>query len=89
MMGNEAYATVNMSNMELLNDGVDILREKFGDVKTEAFISLIIRERFDYTQWRRRFFGDKSVKEINADAVAYATEHPFVPNKELTPVKRS
>ena len=88
-MGNEAYATVNMSNMELLNDGVDILREKFGDVKTEAFISLIIRERFDYTQWRRRFFGDKSVKEINADAVAYATEHPFVPNKELTPVKRS
>ena len=69
-MGNEAYATVDMSNMELLNDGVDILRKNFGDVKTEAFISLIIREKFDYTQWRRRFFGDRSVKEINAEAVA-------------------
>lgn len=87
-MGNEAYATVDMSNMELLNDGVDILRKNFGDVKTEAFISLIIREKFDYTQWRRRFFGDRSVKEINAEAVAYATEHPFVPKKELAPVKR-
>ena len=87
-MGSKAYATVNMSNMELLNDGVDILRKNFGDIKTEAFISLIIREKFDYTQWRRRFFGDKSVKEINADAIAYVSEHPFVPKKEMSPVKR-
>ena len=88
MVGNEVYTTVDMSNTELLNDGVDILRKSFGDVKTEAFISLIIRERFDYTQWRRRFFGDQSVKEINADAVAYVTEHPFTTQKELAPVKR-
>ncbi|MBR1634588.1 MAG: hypothetical protein IJ682_05930 [Lachnospiraceae bacterium] len=87
-MTSDAIALNDMSSIELLNDGVDILRKNFGDVKTEAFISLIIREKFDYTQWRRRFFGDKSVKEINADAVAYATEHPFVPKKELAPVKR-
>ena len=32
-MGSKAYATVNMSNMELLNDGVDILRKNFGDIR--------------------------------------------------------
>lgn len=87
-MTSGVFATEDVSNMELLSDGVDILRKNFGDVKTEAFISLILREKFDYTRWRRKFFGSKSVKEINADAVAYANEHPFVPRKNLAPVKR-
>ena len=38
MMGDEAYATVNMSNMELLNDGVDILRKNFGDVDRKSVV---------------------------------------------------
>ena len=87
-MMSDAYTTVDMSNMELLNEGVELLRRSFGDVKTEMFISIISRERFDYTKWRRSFFGDKSVHEINAEAVQYASEHPFIPKRELFPVKR-
>ena len=52
MIETTAYTT-NMNQTEILNDGVDWLRQKFGDVGTELFISLIIREKFDYTRWRR------------------------------------
>ena len=64
MIDSGAYTT-NMNQAEILNDGVDWLRQKFGDVGTELFISLIIREKFDYTRWRRQFFGNKTVSEIN------------------------
>lgn len=87
-MMNSTSAMADMSSMEILNDGVELLRKNFGDVKTEMFISIICRERFDYTKWRRRFFEGKSVHEINDEAVKYASEHPFEPQKDLLPVKR-
>ncbi|MBE5789081.1 MAG: hypothetical protein E7325_05420 [Clostridiales bacterium] len=77
-----------MNQNEHLNDGVDWLRQKFGDVGTELFISLIIREKFDYTKWRRRFFDDKSVNEINDDAAEYSRNHPFMPQKPQARIKR-
>ena len=79
--------TTNMNQTELLNDGVDWLRQKFGDVGTEMFISLVIREKFDYTRWRRQFFGDKPVNEINEEAAVYARNHPFKPQKPQVPIK--
>ena len=63
-------------------------RQKFGDVGTELFISLVIREKFDYTRWRRQFFGDKSVNEINEEAAVYARNHPFKPQKPQVPIQR-
>ena len=76
MIETGAYTT-NMNQAELLNDGVDWLRQKFGDVGTELFIYLVIREKFDYTRWRRQFFGDKSVNEINEEAADYSRNDPF------------
>ena len=81
------YAT-DVNQTEILNDGVDWLRQKFGDVGTELFISLIIREKFDYTKWRRQFFGDKTVSEINEEAADYSHNHPFKPQKVQVPIKR-
>ena len=80
--------TDNTNQTEILNDGVNWLRQKFGDVGTELFISLIIREKFDYTRWRRQFFGDKTVSEINEEAAEYSRNHPFKPQKPLTSIKR-
>ena len=68
MMTKTNTYTTDMNQTEILNDVVDWLRQKFGDVGTELFISLIIREKFDYTKWRRQFFGDKTVSEINEEA---------------------
>ena len=73
---------------EILNDGVEWLRQKFGDVGTELFISLVIREKFDYTKWRRQFFGEKTVSEINEDAAEYSRNHPFIPQKPQLPIQR-
>ena len=80
--------TTNMNRTEILNDGVAWLRQKFGDVGTELFISLIIREKFDYTRWRKNFFGDKSVSEINEEAAEYSRNHPFKPQKAQVAVQR-
>ena len=52
--------------------GMNGLLEQLGVVETEKFISILIRERFDYTQWRRTYFGDASVQEINKEAASYA-----------------
>ena len=87
MIETGAYTT-NMNQTELLNDGVEWLRQKFGDVGTELFISLIIREKFDYTKWRRQFYGDKTVSEINEEAADYSRNHPFKPQKPQVPMKR-
>ena len=87
MIDTGAY-TANMSQAEILNNGVDWLRQKFGDVGTELFISLLIREKFDYTRWRRQFFGDKTVSEISEEAAEYSRNHPFKPQKPQVPIKR-
>ena len=87
MIETNAY-TADMNQTEILNDGVDWLRQKFGDVGTELFISLIIREKFDYTKWRKQFFGDKTVSEINEEAAEYSRNHPFTPQKAQIPIKR-
>ena len=87
MIDTDAYTT-NMNQTEILNDGVDWLRQKFGDVGTELFISLIIREKFDYTRWRKQFFGDRTVNEINEEAANYSRNHPFKPQKPQVPINR-
>jgi len=42
-----------------------------GEVQAEKFISLIMREPFNYTEWQRDLWKDKSVEEISK----MATEH--------------
>lgn len=88
-MSDTGMTVASESTTEILNDGVDWLRQKFGDVGTELFISLVIREKFDYTKWRRKFFGDMSVKEINDAAAEYARKHPFVPKRTQVPIDRA
>lgn len=47
-----------------------------GEVNVEKCISLIIREPFDYTNWRKTLFKDKSVKELSSDAMKYSVFLP-------------
>jgi hypothetical protein len=53
------------AEMTLRNEGMQILINKLGRVEAERFISLIIREPFDYTEWQRNLFNDISVKELS------------------------
>lgn len=63
--------------VEVMERGMQCLIEGLGYIEAEQFISLVNRERFDYTEWRKRYFGSMSAEEFNNAAVQYAQEHPF------------
>ncbi len=48
-----------------------------GIVETERFISLLIREKADYTKWRRRYFDGVSSDDFHEAAVAYEKNDPL------------
>ncbi|MDI9476328.1 MAG: hypothetical protein WBI21_04575 [Natronincolaceae bacterium] len=52
-------------------EGMNILIEKLGKVDAERFISLIIREPFDYTKWQNGLFEDLTVRELSEKATEY------------------
>jgi hypothetical protein len=53
------------AEMALRSEGMKVLVNGLGRVEAERFISLIIREPFDYTEWQRTLFNDMSVKELS------------------------
>ncbi len=58
-----------MTNSVLISTGMKVLIENLGDVNAEKFISLIIRETFDYTKWQRDLFGEMSIEEVSNEAM--------------------
>ncbi len=69
------------NTLEIMELGMNCLLEHLGTTNTEIFISALIREKFDYTEWRKNFFGDASVHEINSAAVQYVKNYPFQPTR--------
>ena len=53
-----------MNDAVLGQNAMRCLIDNFGVVQTERFISLVIREPFDYTKWQRDLFNDMSVDDI-------------------------
>ena len=65
------------SDIEVMDRGISCLINGLGTVDTERFVSLLVRERFDYTEWQRRRFDDVGEKELFEAAVEYNEERPF------------
>ncbi len=63
------------STEEIMNDGYKYLLEELGVIETEIFFSTLLRERFDYTEWRKDKFDDKSLDELLDEAEEYAKKH--------------
>lgn len=55
----------------LRQEGMDALIEKLGKVDAERFISLIIKEPFDYTKWQENLFEGITVRELSEKAMEY------------------
>lgn len=49
--------------------GMELLSKHLGIVEAERFISLIQREKFDYTKWRGNLFAGMSGEEISKRAM--------------------
>ena len=70
-----------MANNVMRNDtlvrteGMKLLLEGLGKVDAERFISLIIKEPFDYTKWQRDLLDGMNVRELSKDAMNFVTEH--------------
>ena len=55
-------------------EGMKILLDGLGKVDAERFISLIIKEPFDYTNWQKDLFAEMSVRALSKAAMESITE---------------
>jgi hypothetical protein len=59
-----------MTETVLMRTGMETLIERLGNIEAERFISIILREPFDYTEWRRdNLFEGMSVEDISREAM--------------------
>jgi hypothetical protein len=61
------------SDTLIKSDGMRVLAEKLGIVEAERFITLVLREPFDYTEWQLGLYGNMSVKELYDKVTASET----------------
>jgi len=57
-----------ITDTEIKIKGLEILVDSLGKVDAERFISLIMREPFDYTKWHRTLWEGKTVAQISRAA---------------------
>ncbi len=60
-----------MTDTEIKLVGVRALTDALGEVNAEKFISLVMREPFDYTEWQQDLWEDRSTEEISRSAMAF------------------
>jgi hypothetical protein len=71
---------MSSSTVEIMNKGMQCLLEKLGVVEAEKFISVIIKEQFDYTKWQQEYFDNMTPEEIDIAVKQYVEKHPFKGN---------
>ena len=59
-----------ITDTEIKMIGVKALTDALGEVNAEKFISLIMREPFDYTKWQRQLWEGRSLEDISRSAMA-------------------
>ena len=71
------------NTFELANAGMQCLTERFGVVGAEAFIAMVLREKLDYTSWRRTFYDQMEPGEFHRQALEYAQKNPYKGNARI------
>ncbi len=62
---------MTITDTEIKLKGMEALVMALGDVDAERFITLVLREPFDYTRWQRNLWQEKSVQELSREAMEY------------------
>ena len=65
------------STAEVMRLGMNCLIENLGVIDAERFISILFKEKSDYTLWRRRYFEDVDLDSFLKASADYAKKHPF------------
>ena len=58
----------------LKDEGMKILSDHLGLVEAERFVAIMMREPFDYTEWRQTLCEGMSISEISKNAMDYQKE---------------
>jgi hypothetical protein len=58
-----------LTDTEIKLEGMQALTEALGMVQAERFIALILREPFDYTQWQKKLWPNRSIEHISQAAI--------------------
>ena len=56
---------------EIRIKGMKALIQELGETGAERFITLIVREPFDYTQWQDKLWEDLSIEELSKQTMDY------------------
>lgn len=59
------------TDTEIRTSGLRALVDALGAVEAERFITLILREPFDYTKWQKHLWADRGVDEISRAAMEF------------------
>ena len=75
-----------MTETVLMKTGMKVLIEHLGNIDAERFVSILLREPFDYTEWRKdNLCIGMSVEEISKEAMEIYTKekNPLTPGPEV------
>lgn len=64
-------------------EAMNALIAALGEVDAERFICMVKRDTFDYTEWQKGLWHDKSLSEIHAMGVEYEKQIRKDTNKRL------
>lgn len=60
-----------ITDTEIRVRGLKALADALGHVEAERFITLLMREPFDYTEWRKSLWVERSVEDISKAATEF------------------
>ncbi len=65
------------STTVIRKEGMECLIKSLGIVETEVFISSLLRDSFDYTEWQRDYFSNIPLDDFLHNAQAHDQKNPF------------
>ena len=64
-----------ISDSEIKKKGINVLIKELGEVEAERFITLLVREPFDYTEWQKDLWKDLDIEELSKKAMEFVKEN--------------
>jgi len=64
------------STAVIMEKGTNALLETLGVLGTEQFISTLLKEPFDYTEWSREYFAGYDPELFLKEAIEYDKNNP-------------
>ena len=74
-----------MTDTEIRVKGMTALSTSLGSVEAERFISLVLREPFDYTRWQSTLFRDQSLEALSESATKHRNQQAEQEEEKRSP----